>query len=215
MKPVIFYFHGFASSAESSKVAHLRKYYDEKNIKFVCESYNTFDPLKAHFEISALIEDNLKPSSGDVPIFVGTSLGAFWAYYFAETYDGYYVVGNPSMFPRDSLDKYVKPSGVYENFAGEEFSFTKKMIDNYSSFEVLDKFDNAPRGGIALFNTGDEILGPIFPKIRRALNEKGTGCCVDLKGGEHRFSNVEALTEGINDIIAFQIELGIDESWAE
>ena len=209
-KPVIFYLHGFASDANSSKIKILHDNFKKNNVKFFADSYNTYDPVLGHNEINDLVLKNLNTEK-EVPIFVGTSLGAYWAYYFAAKYNGHYVIANPSLFPAESLKKYLNDTGKYKNFAGLEFDFTENMLKNYNDYL---NFDNDvipfPKSGHVLMNLGDEIIADSFPVVENLLKDHAE--IVYLKGGNHRFENTDALIEKINDIIHYNLEIGINEN---
>lgn len=192
MNQIVFYLHGFASSADSTKIAVLREHFSGTDIHFVAESYNTYDPNVAHTEINTLIAAN--QTADQAPIFVGTSLGGYWAYYFAAKYRGHVVLANPSLFPTESLGKFVQADGSYTSFSGEEFVFTQQMVDDYQNYPL----DNKPTSGIVLLNTGDELIGHTFPRVEQQLKDIAT--IQYLVGGNHRFENIDDLITAIEQV---------------
>ena len=109
MKKVIVYFHGYGSSPNSDKVTRLRQ---EKNWETYAFPIN-IDPVVAFEQLSGNIDMILADNPHDEDIllvFVGTSLGAWWASKMAKVYTCHAVLINPSIDPETSLLKYdVEP----------------------------------------------------------------------------------------------------------
>jgi len=135
MKKMIVYFHGYGSSKTSDKVSRLKKDPD-----FNVYSFNIdIDPEVAYAELihnidMALIEDLHNPEE---VVFVGTSLGGWWASKMADLYKCKAVIINPSIFPETSLLKH----GVSADICSKYHPLITNM--NYKYFfarydEVID-----------------------------------------------------------------------------
>lgn len=129
---LVVYFHGFASSPETSKVAQLKA----AGFKVVAPSIN-IDPDIAERELTTFIKNELHKDFGerkpsDPVVFVGTSLGGFWAARMAEKFDCPSVLINPAMHPDVTLAKYIGSNTEYKT--GKSFELTKETVDKYKKY---------------------------------------------------------------------------------
>lgn len=124
------YLHGFnsASTDANPKIAALKKIGDVIPISYI--SVGSRD--QAYMSISRrLPEDFLDLLERDQVIFVGTSLGAYWAARFARTFQTGSILINPCVDPFESLAKYAgKEFTNYVTGEVREFSF-----DAHESYE--------------------------------------------------------------------------------
>jgi pimeloyl-ACP methyl ester carboxylesterase len=136
MKKMIVYFHGYGSSRNSPKVDRLKQEKDFNVFAF----HIPIDPEVAAKQLvenidMALIEDLHKPED---LVFVGTSLGGWWAGRMAKLYQCKAVIINPSIDPGVSLAKYgVSPEilnkyYLFPPYIGHKYFFAKndEIIDN-------------------------------------------------------------------------------------
>jgi predicted esterase YcpF (UPF0227 family) len=92
----IIYLHGFASVGDSEKSQSIRKRFPN------CKVYSpNFSPMCMD-EVFKL----LYAEPHDDYVFVGTSLGGFWANVFAHLTNSKAVIVNPSITPSQSLPRY-------------------------------------------------------------------------------------------------------------
>lgn len=127
----VIYFHGFASGPNSNKVAEISKYY---KVLAPIIPYNLISLGGTIKQINDYLRDNTVP--GDKVLFVGTSLGGYYAVKLADYFDAKALVINPSVDPFYDLRKFL---GVNKNFqTGVEFEFT---LDDLTSFmhKALDQ----------------------------------------------------------------------------
>jgi predicted esterase YcpF (UPF0227 family) len=105
MKKVIVYFHGFGSSSNSTKVSRLRKARDSAVYAWDID----VDPSKSIPELLSHIDNNVMLHKLHKPceiVFVGTSLGAWYASKLADLYGVTAILINPAYNPAKSLQKY-------------------------------------------------------------------------------------------------------------
>lgn len=126
----VIYFHGFASSPNGSKVDLLRQAGFTVSAPDIDIDPDIAEPYLIDF-IKA--EANQHTSIGGKRIvFVGTSLGGFWAARMCELFDGAAVLINPAMHPEVSLRKFIGP---YTNYStGEQKILTAEMVDKYANY---------------------------------------------------------------------------------
>src|SRR4051812_38422900 len=110
------YLHGFNSAGSSSTAQKLKKILPD----IITPTINYYSPDSANSQIKTLIE-SLFIEDKDI-VLIGTSLGGFWALYFAQQYKLRCIVNNPSIKPWKTLERYI---GLNKNFeTGEEIIFS-------------------------------------------------------------------------------------------
>lgn len=125
---IVIYFHGFASSPNGSKVDMLR----EAGFTVFAPEID-IDPDVAEPRLVSFIRGVISAAAiGEQIVFVGTSLGGFWAARMGELFDGEVVLINPAMHPEESLKKYLGP---YTNYStGEQKILTAKTVAKYAKY---------------------------------------------------------------------------------
>jgi predicted esterase YcpF (UPF0227 family) len=126
----IIYLHGFNSDGNSTTIKTLRESFPE----LISISYDYINADIAFEEINSLIERTLKMD--EELLIAGTSLGGFWANYFAQKFQLKCVIVNPAMQPSESLKKAVGPSPIKNYNSGEEKIFTSENAPAYKKYEV-------------------------------------------------------------------------------
>ena len=140
---MILYIHGFASCGDSNKSRLLTQHFDK-----VLSPNIPVDPDEAISFLQKLIIDN------EVSLIIGSSLGGFYAAYFAEKFQIKTVLLNPSTQPFIALAPYV---GMNEFFcSGEPFEWTREHITKLFSYAIAKDSIKAPV--LVLLQKGDELL---------------------------------------------------------
>ena len=143
----IIYLHGFRSVGTSKKSEALRAAFGDENV------FSPDLPVKPA-EVEKLVENIIQNAKSYPIIFVGTSLGGFWADYFAQKWDAPCVLVNPAMKPSKSLQEYV---GVqHRNFVtAEPVIVNPKDLEEYAAREKYLK-ENTNGALINLFAAEDD-----------------------------------------------------------
>lgn len=120
-KKLIFYFHGYGSSSTSSKVDQLKTLPNTSVFAFDID----IDPRVSVIRLSEQIDNVLLdyPESNHKVVFVGTSLGAWYASQLGILYDVDTILINPSYSPARSLTKY----GVDPNISNAYGDITPRL----------------------------------------------------------------------------------------
>ena len=130
----VMYFHGFASVGSGSKVDLLKTTLLETKI---VSPNLPFEPNQVIEVVDATIQP-LLPMSFPL-VFVGTSLGGFWAYYFSQLYDAKCVLVNPQISPSNSFKSKV--STIHKNYhTNEPLEITLNSINQFEKLEKDAKF---------------------------------------------------------------------------
>ncbi len=186
LQPVIFYLHGFGSVGRSAKSDALRREFGSEN---VLSPDLPLDPNDVKTMINEMMRQLDHKTQAPV-VFVGTSLGGFYANYFAQKWDCPAILVNPATVPSRSLYSRI---GYNKNFGtGKDFLWLPEYVETLAEMEK--EVSNIHSGGLVnLFVAKDddvidhkETLGN-FPYTAHTQ--------VYNKGG-HRFE------DGWEDVIA-------------
>ena len=173
LRPVIFYLHGFGSVGRSAKSDALRREFGSEN---VLSPDLPLDPAKVRDLINGMMRQLDHKTQAPV-VFVGTSLGGFYANYFAQKWDCPAVLVNPATVPSRSLYNRI---GYNKNHAtGKDFLWLPEYVEELASMEKDVK--NIHSGGLVnLFVTKDddvidhkETLGNFPHTAHLAIHPKG------------------------------------------
>jgi predicted esterase YcpF (UPF0227 family) len=182
---VILYLHGFNSSPQSHKAQVLRRYMEERGLasRYACPA---LPPLAS--AAVRVIEESL-PAHEEVCL-VGSSLGGFYATYFAETHGAKAVLINPAIEPHIGLRAYLGPQ---KNLHTEEpYELTEAHLKDWERLFVPRI---TPSRYLLLVETADEVLD-----YRQAVR-RYAGCeQVVVRGGDH---SLQSFPEHLARILEF------------
>ena len=153
-KTLLVYLHGFRSSPRSSKAVMTGEGIKtistpENSIEWYCPQL-----LASPKESMALVEDQIKRSSADRLVVVGSSLGGFYANFLAEKYNCKAVVLNPAVRAARELAPHVGMMTAYDS--DEPFDFRSEYIDELKTLQV-ERISN-PARYFLIAAKGDELL---------------------------------------------------------
>jgi predicted esterase YcpF (UPF0227 family) len=186
----IVYFHGWASIGDSEKSRSLQSTFKHHT---VIVPDLPIDPIEVENLIDKSVRNCEKPL-----IFVGTSLGGFYANYFAHKYNVSCFLINPSTIPSKSIANRI---GLHKKYAtGEEFEFKAEYLIGYNKFENSIK---------SLYNP--ELINLFLAKDDKVIDYNITlGNITDCKvrimdDGGHRFEKhwnlvISDIKEYLNEI---------------
>ena len=134
MTDKILYFHGFKSSSDSTKAKNFKKFVlsNSKNTEVIIP--NLDDCFQKAFEqINNIIELNEGGLS-----FMGSSLGGYYACYFAQKYQSKAVLINPAIPPLKNFEIHL---GKNENYStGNKFLIDKDDINFIRSLVIKNYY---------------------------------------------------------------------------
>jgi len=177
------YLHGFNSA------------YDEKSEKIIkLQSLGTVSGIT--YDTNSTYDDILEYLLAEVNgldmhevVFVGTSLGGFWAAVLASKLSTPSIIINPCYNPTDMLYKHVGDNTNYKT--GKKASFSESACLSYKHIQIQDlDFAYKP---LVLLDMGDEIIDSVqtsavlFDKIIQTFD-----------GGSHRFDHMGDAIEHIS-----------------
>jgi predicted esterase YcpF (UPF0227 family) len=183
----ILYLHGFNSAPSSHKARTLAAWMQARGLAD-CLSC----PALPHRpeQAVALIDAELQSAGADTVTLVGSSLGGFYATWFAEKYALRAVLIQPAVTPQLGLESYL---GTQKNlYTGAEYELTREHIEGWRRL-VAGSID--PERYLLLLETGDEVLD-----YREALARYEGARTVLRQGGDHA---LQCFPEMIPRILAF------------
>jgi|TARA_B110000977_G_scaffold201084_1_gene294059 predicted esterase YcpF (UPF0227 family) len=179
MTKTILYFHGFKSSSSSTKAQNLKKFI-VKNTK---KTKIIIPDLEDNFQNAFNQIENLVKLSGSNIIFMGSSLGGYYASYFSQKLNKKAVLINPAIPPLKDFEMHLGENKNYSN--GNKFNITNKDIDFIRSLN--HKKLPTPRDIMVLLESGDEIL-----KYNESVSYF-SGANIDIIfGGDHSYSSFKS-----------------------
>ena len=187
MSKTILYFHGFASSSNSNKAKVLKNYISKnyKNAEIIIPD------LDNNFKLAVSQIHNLIESARQPIVFIGSSLGGYYASYFSSKFKTKSVLINPAIPPLKDFEMYL---GENENYStGEKFIITPEDI-RYIRKMSYKKYANAENTYV-LLESGDEVLN--YKETAKYFS----GSYLDIiYGGSHSY---ESLDEKLKNIVNF------------
>lgn len=170
----IVFLHGFGSVGDSPKSQQLKSAFPKDT---VLAPNLPNDPDAVVALVSELLVRYHEPL-----LFVGTSLGGFWANYFGKKFEATAILINPSITPSERAKEYI--GKTINNYAtGEPITTTQETVDGFARCEkeINESTVNNP---IQVFiAANDEVLdyrkAIMYPPFRNK-------CRLFLDGG-HRF----------------------------
>ena len=184
----IIYFHGFASSSDSTKAKLIKKYISKNHRKVTIHSPD----LSNNFEDAINQIESLIKNSDGPHTFMGSSLGGYYALYFSQKLQTKAILINPAIPPLDGFDIYL---GENENYStGEKFMLTKNDIKFIRSISHT-KFNNH-ENTLVLVESGDETLN----YSKSVAYFKGSNIDIVMEG-DHSYSSLSEKLKKIANFI--------------
>ncbi len=200
MSKNILYIHGFNSSPQSLKAeqtkAFLATNYPE--IVFHCPQLLT-SPQATIEQLEHIIQQ--VGGKGDW-LFMGSSLGGYFASYLAEKYQTLAVLINPAIKPFELLEEYI---GQQENpYTGIVYQVTKAHMAELKAIEPRKpKFDNKQKNNyLVMVQTGDEVLD-----YQQAVEKYQHSHLKVEQGGDHSFIDFDKRLPMIADFLQLSTKL--------
>ena len=174
----ILYIHGFNSSPLSMKAELTRQYFSKHHptIRFHCPQIAS-SPKVVVAQLDAIVAR----ASDEKWLFIGSSLGGYFATYLAEKYHAKAALINPAVKPYELLKDYLgEQINPYTNECYQVKS--QHMIE----LKILERENISKNNYMVMLQTGDEVLD-----YQQAV-EKYRHCqLVVEQGGDHSFINYE------------------------
>ncbi|MDC1150196.1 esterase [Gammaproteobacteria bacterium] len=191
MSKTILYFHGFKSSSNSGKAQEFKSFVENHTSQTKILIPDLDDDFKqAIKQIKSLINE-IDPNI----FFMGSSLGGYYALYFAELYKTKSVLINPAIPPLNGFEEHL---GKNENYAtGNKFTISKNDISYIRSLH--HKKILKPDNHLILLESEDEVLD--YVETVRYFK----GSAIDIfYGGNHSYSSINEKCNKIKDFLSLE-----------
>ena len=191
MIKTILYFHGFASSSDSDKARIIKSYISKVSKKINMITPDLSNNFKeANNQINKLIDENKKDY-----VFMGSSLGGYYANFFGSINNSKVILINPAIPPLKGFEEYL---GENQNYStGEKFIVTKEDIKFLRSLKIKEL--NNQKNILVLLESGDEVLN--FIETVKYFQ----GSNIDITfGGNHSYESVDTKLEKIVKFLNIQ-----------
>ena len=182
---MLVYIHGFGSSAKSAKATVLRNLFKEN---IIVPSLSPIPEL-AMDTLEQIISCIQK--SGDRVVFMGSSLGGYYAIYLADKYASKAVLINPAIKPYNTLASRIGINPSYYDLSNYEF--TQKHIDYLKHFDVANP---DPTKFMLLLQTGDSVLD-----YKEAVSKFKEAVLDIEEGGTHGYEGLERKIDDIRNFL--------------
>ena len=173
----IIYLHGFASVGTGPKSDALRAAFGDDAV------YSPDLPLDPD-AVETLIDKYVTENTNYPVVFVGTSLGGFWANYFAQKWDAPCVIVNPSTSPSRTM--WARVGKTIHNFATGALM---PILEVYATkFGKREQYlaENTNGALIHLFVAKDD---DVIPYQEVLINIPYSASCIVTEDGGHRYDS--------------------------
>jgi predicted esterase YcpF (UPF0227 family) len=184
---MLIYLHGFNSSPASHKAMLLQAHMASLGLAqhYVCPAL----PHRPEEAVRA-IETEIRRHDRRRVTLLGSSLGGFYATYFAEKYSLRAVLIQPAIYPHIGLETLLGPQQNLHS--GERYELTRAHLEGWRAL-ALERVD--PERYLLLLETGDEVLD-----WRQAARRYEGARTVIRDGGDH---TLQSFPEHLDRILAF------------
>ncbi|GAB6070255.1 esterase YqiA [Thiomicrorhabdus hydrogeniphila] len=194
------YLHGFLSSAKSEKGQWLLQKNSTDKSRLFDEFITVNYPNKLVTDSVQVIDDEIKKQlkKDKKIVLLGSSLGGFYAQYFAQIYHLPYIMINPAL---NSLPVFKANMGLHTNpSTGEQVCIDEDYINNLKKYDVNNPDENIP--ALLLIDLDDEVIDVDF--VIQRYQKRDSDHCFKAKiysGGDHRFIHMEEAWYEIKEFV--------------
>lgn len=184
---MLMYLHGFNSSPASHKAQVLKSYMEERGLgaRYACPALPDTPS-----EAARTIEQAIAGQDPGKLCLIGSSLGGYYATWFAEKLGCRAVLINPAISPHVGLEAYLGPQQNLHT--GAPYELTRAHLDGWRRL-LVERID--PERYLLLLETGDEVLD-----WREAARKYEGARTVIRQGGDH---SLQCFAEMIPRILEF------------
>ena len=142
--------------------------------------------------LQSLLERRVAQRGAEHVTLIGSSLGGYYALYWAQRFRLKTVLINPAVRPWESLSNYLGDNQNYHT--GEHFTFYPHHIAELKQYDV--EVISQPENIYLLLQSADEVLD-----YRQALAKFPDSLIALQQGGSHGFDNFEQMIPSILNFV--------------
>jgi uncharacterized protein len=178
---MIFYLHGLNGSGASQKATWLRTHLAPVPVLAPTYSVHRADGALAFLRV--FVRETCRSRGPSKCLFIGSSLGGYYAPLLAAEFGGGMVLLNPSTRPNETLPHYLGPQ--HNDATGEDYVLTMEMVTAFAKYRAPRCNPAVPT--LLLLDAADDVLD-----YRHAeAFYRGCGRTVVYAGGSHRFDHLD------------------------
>jgi len=179
---LIIYLHGFSSVGWGNKSKYIAQHFKGK---VFAPDYAAHDPHNAISFLQHYLEDlKQQTPTESSTLLVGSSMGGFYANWFAQNYGYNCVMINPAITPWLTLTNYIGENVKYGT--NEKFIFSKEMLEASKDY-AFDPTNSNEVSRLVLLDKGDELID--YRKTKTLF--KNIAKIITYDDGDHRFSHMK------------------------
>ncbi|WP_440054042.1 YqiA/YcfP family alpha/beta fold hydrolase [Pseudoalteromonas sp. T1lg65] len=183
MAQKVVYIHGFNSSEKSHKAVIFGQHLKSKKTHYVVPRLH-YDPRIAISQLHSCIDSDT--------VLLGSSLGGYYATYFAELFGCKAVVINPAVKPFSLLNDFLGPQ--YNPYQDCHYQLRPEHVEALKQLYVQNL--TKPSNLLLLQQTGDEVL----PFVEAVRYYKTCHQYIEF-GGDHSFVDFSRYFETITTFL--------------
>lgn len=188
--PLLLYLHGFGSSPRSEKITLLKEYLAALGLmQRIYAPHLPPDPDSVIPLLTDFIEQQ-----GQSVVVIGSSLGGFYASYFAARYSLKAVLINPAVYPWRLIANYL--GHYFDTYSQRTYEIKP---EHGTLLQAMAKFHPAGENVLLLLQRGDEVLD-----YREAITEYPDAHHYIQPNGTHRFENFAKVIPFILEFAGFE-----------
>lgn len=192
---IIFVLPGFGSHNPNRKFYVLKKYLP--NAKVIGLSYPSNDPDEIFQSFSNSISAASTYHDDKDLIFLGTSLGGFWAQHLSKIFNGKSILINPALDPCTTLADHI---GLNINsYTNDVTILTDEMVHNYMKYYQNGNLITS----LVLLDRGDELIDSNTTLELSYSWVNSTS--VIYSGGDHSFQHIKESLLPIKEFIKYDL----------
>ena len=184
--PQLVYLHGFLSSPRSAKARQTVAYCRQHGMRGMQDIKERVHVPALHCgprQAVALIDELVDRLAPAPVMYMGSSLGGFYAGCMARRHRAPAVLINPAVRPHEYWRSYI---GSHRSFHSERMHEVTPA--HIAELQQLEEESEDISDNLRVFlQTGDETLD-----YRRAVDKYGADCCVVRPGGSHSYDDFTA-----------------------
>lgn len=187
----IFYFHGFGSTGEGPKVDSLRQALPNHTI--------VAPDIPSNPKVAVTVLSKLIREAASYPVvFIGTSLGGFWANYMAQKFDAPAVIVNPSTNPAASMQSRI--GTVFMNYkTNAPIEITQDDVNEFTKLE--DELAELYNGALVhLFVAKDDDVISCEQTLKNI--PYSASCTISESGGHRYLEEWDKVVSAVSRLVA-------------
>jgi predicted esterase YcpF (UPF0227 family) len=196
----VLYLHGFLSSGKSEKGQWFHRQVESWDSNLITKWLNPTYPISRLEATLETIEEEIQDClqlCGTKWILAGSSMGGFYAQFYAHKYHLPYIMINPALNPeyvfRVNLGEHTNPA------TGENVTIDEAYIEKLQACKIAQPDRALPT--LLLIDQDDEVIDINYALKQHQTSNNNISRTVVYKGGDHSFIHLEEAWKEIQSFV--------------